>query len=182
MPSSHAERIGGLYLSGRLCWRVLQGNRRRAVPVRSSWSRPGDRRPPRRHALELDAGERVIVGGRSSGVTLTRRAAFALRPARALRLAPLTHRWPGSEEAATTCPPGHMQNENTLRPLGRWATKFVGGRPERWMSRRGSILGSVDVALRMLDANAHGKGLLCEGHVVVLRAQKYREQNARRRG
>ena len=51
------------------------------------------------------------------------------------------------------------------------------------MSRRGSILGSVDVALRMLDANAHGKGLLCEGHVVVLKEfKKYREQNARRRG
>ena len=50
--------------------------------------------------------------------------------------------------------------------------KLVGGRPERWMSRRGSILGSVDVALRMLDANAHGKGLLCEGHVVVLKELK----------
>ena len=31
---------------------------------------------------------------------------------------------PCSEEAATTCPPGHMQNENTLRPLGRWATSL----------------------------------------------------------
>ena len=50
--------------------------------------------------------------------------------------------------------------------------KFVRGRPERWMSRQGSILGSVDVALRMLDANAHGKGLLCEGHVVVLKELK----------
>ena len=40
------------------------------------------------------------------------------------------------------------------------------------MSRRGSILDSVDVALRMLDANAHGKGLLCEGHVVVLKELK----------
>lgn len=40
------------------------------------------------------------------------------------------------------------------------------------MSRRGSIFGSVDVALRMLDANAHGKGLLCEGHVVVLKELK----------
>lgn len=40
------------------------------------------------------------------------------------------------------------------------------------MSRQGSILGSVDIALRMLDANAHGKGLLCEGHVVVLKELK----------
>ena len=31
---------------------------------------------------------------------------------------------------------------------------------------------SVDVALRMLDANAHGKGLLCEGHVVALKELK----------
>lgn len=33
-------------------------------------------------------------------------------------------------------------------------------------------MGSVDVALRMLDANAHGKGLLCEDHVVVLKELK----------
>ncbi len=35
-------------------------------------------------------------------------------------------------------------------------------------------MGSVDVALRMLDAYAHGKGLLREGHVMGLEeARKY---------
>ena len=40
------------------------------------------------------------------------------------------------------------------------------------MSRRGSVLDSVDVALWMLDAHAHGKGLLREGNVVVLKELK----------
>lgn len=118
----HTERIGGLYLSGRLAGascEEISDELCRCVPVGTAQAIGGRLAG----ALELDAGERVIVG-RSSGVTLTSRAAFALRPSRALRLAPLTHRWPCSEEAATTCPPGHMQNENTLRPLGRWATSL----------------------------------------------------------
>ena len=105
----HTERIGGLYLSGCLAGascEEISDELCRCVPVGTAQAIGGRLAG----ALELDAGERVIVG--------------KLRPSRALRLAPLTHRWHGSEEAATTCPPGHMQNENTLRPLGRWATSL----------------------------------------------------------
>ena len=32
---------------------------------------------------------------------------------------PLVTTWPGSEAAATTCPPGQTQKEKTERPPGR---------------------------------------------------------------
>ena len=51
--------------------------------------------------------------------------------------------------------------------------KFVGGRPERRMSRRRAILRTVDVVLRMLNAYAHGKGLLLEGHVMIFEKLEY---------
>ena len=42
---------------------------------------------------------------------LTSSALFALAPSRAWRLMPFTHTPPSSLAAATTLPPGHMQNE-----------------------------------------------------------------------
>ena len=41
------------------------------------------------------------------------------------------------------------------------------------MSRRRAILRSVDVVLRMFDANTHGKGLLREGYTMVLEEFEY---------
>ena len=41
-------------------------------------------------------------------------------PLRAYSLMPLVTVRSASEAAATTCPPGHTQKENTPRPLGRW--------------------------------------------------------------
>ena len=50
--------------------------------------------------------------------------------------------------------------------------KLVGGCTECRMPCRSAILGTVDVVLRMLDAYAHGKGLLREGHVMFLEELK----------
>ena len=62
--------------------------------------------------------------GRSSGRTSTRRALFAFSPSRAKRLMPFTTTPPSSLAAATTCPPGHMQNVYTPRPSGRCAASL----------------------------------------------------------
>ena len=47
----------------------------------------------------------------SAGDTAVTIALFAFEPSRLLKLMPLTARWPGSEEAFTTKPPGHIQKE-----------------------------------------------------------------------
>ena len=47
---------------------------------------------------------------RSSGRTSTSRALLAFSPSRAKRLMPFVHTPPSSLAAATTVPPGHMQN------------------------------------------------------------------------
>ena len=59
-------------------------------------------------ALEADAGQRAagVVG---SGVMPTTMPALALRSSREYWLMPLVTTRPGSEVAATTVPPGHMQ-------------------------------------------------------------------------
>ena len=51
--------------------------------------------------------------------------------------------------------------------------KLVGGCSECRVPRRGAILGTVDVALWMLDAHAHGKGLLREGNVMFFEKLEY---------
>ncbi len=103
----------------------------------------------------------------SSGVTFTSSAALALTPARASSLAPLVTATSGSEAAATTSPPGHMQNENTLRSR-RDALRAVGRRAERRIIGGGAVLGAVDEALRVLDAHTHSEGLALELESAVL--------------
>ena len=46
---------------------------------------------------------------KSSGRSVTSRAALAFSPPRAEKLIPLVTTPPRSEAAAKTCPPGHMQ-------------------------------------------------------------------------
>ena len=58
--------------------------------------------------LEGDAGQRV-AGIVRSGVMPTTMPALALRSAREYWLMPLVTTRPGSDVAATTVPPGHMQ-------------------------------------------------------------------------
>ena len=58
-------------------------------------------------ALEGDAGERIA--GIVRGVMPTTMPALALRSLREYWLMPLVTTRPGSEVAATTVPPGHMQ-------------------------------------------------------------------------
>ena len=48
--------------------------------------------------------------------------AFALRSLREYWLMPLVTTRSGSEVAATTVPPGHMQKLYTERPLAAWCT------------------------------------------------------------
>ena len=62
-------------------------------------------------ALEGDAGQRVadVAARNRPGETLTTMPALALRSAREYWLMPLVTTQFGSEVAATTWPPGHMQ-------------------------------------------------------------------------
>lgn len=50
--------------------------------------------------------------------------ALALRSLREYWLMPLVTTRPGSEVAATTVPPGHMQKLYTERPLRAWCTSL----------------------------------------------------------
>ena len=63
---------------------------------------------------------RVLWSGKSSGRSVTSTAALAFSPSRRELLMPLVHTPPGSEAAANTSPPGHMQNVYALDPSGRW--------------------------------------------------------------
>ena len=45
--------------------------------------------------------------------------------------------------------------------------KLVGGGPQGRMPCGASILSAVDIALEMLDTNAHGKGLALEGKITL---------------
>ena len=54
---------------------------------------------------------------KSAGVIATISALFAIPLSLLKLLIPLTARRPFSEDAFTTIPPGHMQNEYTPRPL-----------------------------------------------------------------
>ena len=66
----------------------------------------------------------VSPSGKSAGVRSTTMPALALRSAREYWLMPLVTSRPGSEAAATTVPPGHMQNEYTARPLLAWCVSL----------------------------------------------------------
>mgnify|MGYP006920583013 CR=1 FL=1 len=64
------------------------------------------------------------VPGKSSGVMPTTMPALALRSLREYWLMPLVTTRLGSEVAATTVPPGHMQKLYTARPLVAWCTSL----------------------------------------------------------
>jgi hypothetical protein len=51
-------------------------------------------------------------------------ALLALRSLREYWLMPLVTTRPGSDAAATTVPPGHMQKLYTARPLEAWCTSL----------------------------------------------------------
>ena len=51
----------------------------------------------------------VLLSGKSSGFSVTSRAAFAFSPSRAALLMPFVTTPPSSDAADTTLPPGHMQ-------------------------------------------------------------------------
>ena len=70
---------------------------------------------------------------KSSGVTETSSPPLMFSPSRASSLMPFVTTRPASLAAATTCPPGQTQNENTPRPDAVWAESLyeVGG-SEGW--------------------------------------------------
>jgi len=70
------------------------------------------------------SGLALASPGKSSGLTFTTSAALALRSAREYWLMPLVTTRPGSEVAATTWPPGHMQKLYAARPLAQWCTSL----------------------------------------------------------
>ena len=61
----------------------------------------------------------VPGSGKSSGRSVTSRAAFAFSPSRAERLMPFVTTPPGSDAEATTLPPGHIQKVYAEPPSGR---------------------------------------------------------------
>ena len=59
--------------------------------------------------------QRTSKGAQSAALTPTTSAELAHRELRRLKLMPFTHSSPSSTLVGTTCPPGHMQKEYTLR-------------------------------------------------------------------
>ena len=116
---------------GRVYARLVRGNHAaelgRGSPPQESLRRVAlaprtYHRRVRRHGLRACVGRQYRRAGpwlppKSSGVILTTSAALALRSAREYWLMPLVTTQFGSEVAATTWPPGHMQKLYTARPL-----------------------------------------------------------------
>ena len=66
----------------------------------------------------------------------------------------------------------HTKREHAAA-VGEMGDKLVGGCSECRVPRRRAILGAVDVALWMLDAHTHGKGLLREGNIMFFEKLEY---------